>query len=167
MGRLVNLVVLALLVHPLLRGIPPVTGQAASSLPSPVHLTAGQDHQRLMGPLQITSLRRGPDGDANSPNSANYDESKVAPPQNLPHPLKLNNGKPVTSAKMWWDQRRPEIVEDFDREILGRVPKNTPKVNWEVTSTTSEKNGDVPVIAKKLVGHVDTLPTRSSAWTFS
>jgi hypothetical protein len=108
-----------------------------------------------MGPLQITSLRRGPDGDANSPNSANYDESKVAPPQNLPHPLKLNNGKPVTSAKMWWDQRRPEIVEDFDREILGRVPKNTPKVNWEVTSTTSEKNGDVPVIAKKLVGHVD------------
>jgi len=25
-----------------------------------------------------------------------------------------------------WKQRRAEIVEDFDREIYGRVPKNTP-----------------------------------------
>ncbi len=33
--------------------------------------------------------------------------------------------------------------------------KNTPKVNWEVTSTTKEKNGDVPVITKTLLGHVD------------
>jgi len=28
-------------------------------------------------------------------------------------------------------------------------------VNWEVTSTSNETNGDVPVITKKLVGHVD------------
>jgi len=82
------------------------------------------------------------------------DESKVTPPQNLPDPLKLNDGKPVTSAKMWWDQRRPEIVESFDREILGRLPKNTPAVTWQVTSTATEKNGDVPVITKNLLGHV-------------
>ena len=25
---------------------------------------------------------------------------------------------------MWWNERRPEIVEDFEREVLGRVPKN-------------------------------------------
>ena len=56
---------------------------------------------------------------------------------------------------MWWRQRRPEIVEDFDREIYGRVPANTPKVNWEVTSITRETNGTVPVITKKLAGHVD------------
>ena len=30
---------------------------------------------------------------------------------------------------MWWNKRRPEIVEDFDREIYGRVPKVMPKVN--------------------------------------
>src|SRR6267143_838295 len=137
------------------RGTHSSAQQVASSLPPPVHSTAEQDHQRLMDLLHITSLRRGPDGDPNSPNAANYDESKVTPPQNLPDALNLNNGKPVTSAKMWWDQRRPEIVEDFDREILGRVPKNTPKVNWEVTSTAGEKNGDVPVITKKLLGHVD------------
>src|SRR5712691_9743608 len=63
------------------RGTHSSAQQAASSLPPPVHLAAEQDHQRLMDLLHITSLRRGPDGDPNSPNSANYDESKVAPPQ--------------------------------------------------------------------------------------
>src|SRR5262249_9639669 len=55
----------------------------------------------------------------------------------------------------WWEQRRPEILEDFDREIYGRVPANTPKGNWEVVSTTKEIEANVPVITKKLIGHVD------------
>jgi hypothetical protein len=67
----------------------------------------------------------------------------------------LKNGKKVTSAKLWWEKRRPEIVEDFDREIYGRMPKITPKVKWEVTETTNETNGEIPVVVKKLVGHVD------------
>jgi hypothetical protein len=67
----------------------------------------------------------------------------------------LKNGEKVTTAAMWWNQRRPEIVEDFDREIYGRVPKNVPTVKWEVTSTTPSTNGTVPVITKQLVGHVD------------
>lgn len=121
----------------------------------PVRLTAEQDHQRLMDLLHITSLRRGADGDPNSPNAANYDESKANPYPNLPDPLKLKNGKEVKTTKDWWELRRPEIVEDFDREIYGRTPRETPKVVWEVTSTAREMNGDVPVITKKLVGHVD------------
>jgi len=125
----------------------------AGALPS--ELTAEQDHQRMMTLLHIDSLRPGASGNAQSPNAANYDESKANPYPKLPDPLVLKNGKKVTSAKMWWKQRRPEIVEDFDREIYGRVPNKTPKVRWEVTSTTQEKNGDVPVITKKLVGHVD------------
>src|SRR2546423_6120899 len=56
---------------------------------------------------------------------------------------------------MWGQQRRPEIVEDFDREIYGRQPKDIPKVKWETTATTEELNGDVPVITKKLIGRVD------------
>ena len=56
---------------------------------------------------------------------------------------------------MWGSSRRPEIVEHFDSEIYGRAPNNTPTVNWEVTSTTKETNGDVPVITKTLLGHVD------------
>jgi len=67
----------------------------------------------------------------------------------------LKNGKRVTTAAEWWSERRPEIVEDFDREIYGRVPANLPKVTWEVVSTTPEKNGDVAVITKRLLGHVD------------
>lgn len=120
----------------------------------PVHLTSEQDHQRLLDLLHITSLRPGPSGDPKSPNAANVDESKV-PPYSLPDPLISKNGRKVTTVDMWWKQRRPEIVEDFDREILGREPGQTPKVNWEVLSRSNEMQGDVPVVTKKLVGHVD------------
>jgi len=128
---------------------------AQTQPPPPVQLTAEQDHQRLMDLLHITSIRHGADGSGTSEYAANYDESKANPYPSLPDPLTLNNGKKVTTAKMWWKQRRSEIVEDFDREIYGRVPKITPKVKWEVTSTIHEKNGDIPVITKKLIGHVD------------
>jgi hypothetical protein len=114
-----------------------------------------QDHQRMLEQLKITSLRPGANpNDPKAPNAVNYDESKANPYPKLPDPLVLKNGKKVTSAKTWWNQRRPEIVEDFDREVYGRVPKNVPKVNWEVT-TTKETKFDIPVITKQLVGHVD------------
>ena len=35
-------------------------------------------------------------------------------------------------------KRRAEIAEDFDREVYGRVPKETPKVKWEVTATNKQ-----------------------------
>jgi hypothetical protein len=124
--------------------------------PSPTQLAAQADRQKMMDLLHIDSLRQGANGnDPQAPNAANYDESKANPYPNLPDPLVLNNGKRVSSAKMWWNQRRPEIVELFDREIYGRVPKNVPKVKWEVASTKDEMNGDVPVITKELIGHVD------------
>ncbi len=125
------------------------------SNPPPVHLTAEQDHQRLLDLLGIHALRRGPDGDPKSPNSANFDESKVDRNLNLPDPLVLKDGAKVTTPEMWWRRRRPEIVEEFDREVYGRVPATIPAVNWETTSTTEESNGSVQVITKKLVGHVD------------
>jgi hypothetical protein len=129
---------------------------AKPSDPAPLTLTNQQDHKLMMEALKITSLRRGADGmNPRAPNAANYDESKANPYPNLPDPLILKNGQKVTSPEIWWNQRRPEIVEDFDREIYGRVPKDVPKVTWEVTSKTEEKVGDVPVITKRLVGHVD------------
>ena len=60
----------------------------------------------------------------------------------------------MTTANQWWSERRPEIVELFDREIYGRVPSTVPKVNWQVVSTV-KMNGDVPVITKQLIGHVE------------
>ena len=125
--------------------------------PPPVELTSEQDHARTLELLGIKSpLRRGADGrNPQADNAANYDESKANPIRTLPDPLTLKNGKKVKTAKDWWTKRRPEIVEDFDREIYGRMPKNTPKVNWEVTSTAKEMNGDVEVVTKHLLGHVD------------
>jgi len=124
--------------------------------PAPVQLTAQEDHKRLMELLKITTLRRGADGwNARAENAANYDEAKANPYPKLPDPLVLKDGKKVTTAEMWVKKRRPEIVEDFDREIYGRVPKETPKVRWEVTSTKELKVGDVAVVTKQLVGHVD------------
>jgi hypothetical protein len=119
-------------------------------------LTAQEDRQKMMDLLHITSLRQGANGsNPQAPNAANYDESKANPYPHLPDPLVMKNGKKVTSAEQWWNQRRPEIVEEFDREIYGRVPKNVPKVKWEVAETSSATNGDVAVVTKQLVGHVD------------
>jgi hypothetical protein len=120
-----------------------------------VELTAEQDHQRVLDLLHISLLRAGPDSDPASPHAANYDESKANPYPTLADPLVLTSGEKVTTAKAWWTKRRPEIVENFDREIYGRVPKLTPRVNWEVAGTTREIVGGVPAITKKLVGHVD------------
>ena len=134
-----------------------VRGQVSSSEPRfapPVHLTAEQDHQRLLDLLHIAALRRGPDGNPNAPNAANFDEAKV-PPYRLPDPLRLKNGEKVTSAEGWWARRRPEIVEDFDHEIFGRVPANTPAVHWEVASVAREEVAGIPVVTKKLVGRLD------------
>ena len=89
------------------------------------------------------------------PFAANYSEAKASPYSTLPDPLVLANGTKITTAKMWWEQRRPELVEEFDREVYGRVPKNTPHVDWELISTKKEKNGEVPVLTKKLKGHVE------------
>ena len=132
-----------------------VTGSAGATGLSPrVTLTSEQDHERTMQLLHITELRRGPDGDPASPRAANFDESKVAP-YSLPDPLSMKNGQRVTTSAQWWKQRRPEIVEDFDREIYGRVPRNLPKVAWQATRVTRETDGTVPVLVKELIGHVD------------
>jgi hypothetical protein len=121
-----------------------------------IQTASDEDHRKMMALLHIDSIRRGADGNnPQSPFAANYDESKANPYPELPDPLVLRDGKKVATAKDWWAKRRPEIVEDFDREIYGRVPAHTPKVNWELISTTQEIRDSIPVITKKLVGHVD------------
>lgn len=123
--------------------------------PPPVTWTTAEDHQDMLRQLGLTSLRPGPSGREGAPNQANYDESIANPFPNYPDPLKLNNGRPVKSPKTWWTQRRPEILEDFSREVLGRVPSNAPKITWTVTRTVEDKVGMLPVIARELTGHAD------------
>ncbi len=117
---------------------------------------SAEDHQRMMDLLHIQSLRAGADPrHPDAPNAVNYDEAKANPYPRLPDPLVMNGGTKVTTAAMWWNDRRPEIVEMFDREVYGRVPEPTPRVTWEVTGTESETVGGVAALTRKLVGHVD------------
>ncbi|HUE24469.1 MAG TPA: GDSL-type esterase/lipase family protein [Bryobacteraceae bacterium] len=109
----------------------------------------------MMDQLGIKALRPGPNGNEKAPDHANFDESKANPFPDLPDALVLKSGQRVASAAEWWHQRRPEIVEGFEREVLGRVPANVPKVTWTVTSTTDSKAGSFPVIQKQLAGHAD------------
>jgi hypothetical protein len=128
---------------------------AQTSAPSPVTFTADQDHQNMMDQLGIKALRPGPSGNENTPNHANYDESKANPYPNIPDPLTMNDGKKVTTSEMWWQERRPELVEMFSKYIYGRVPPDVPKVTWTVKTVDHEMIGFTPVIAKDVEGVVD------------
>jgi hypothetical protein len=128
----------------------------ASQAPEPLTWTTQQDHKNMMDQLGIRALRPGPSGRPGATNSANYDPAKANPYPDLPDPLILKNGQKITTATMWWKQRRPEIVEDFEREIFGRVPKNVPKVTWTVVSNVTDGLvGELPANGKQLFGHVD------------
>ena len=127
-----------------------------AGFPRPVEMTAEEDQRRTLKVLGIERLRPGVDGyNRSAPNAVNYDESKGGPSAPLPDPLLFKDGRRVKDAREWREKRRPEIVEEFDREVYGRAPARTPAVRWEVLTTTREKNGGVPVVVKKLVGHVD------------
>src|ERR1700690_672270 len=89
--------------------------QGRAQLPEARNWTSAEDHQNMMQQLGIKTLRPGPSGNESAPNHANYDESKANPFPNLPPVLVLKNGVKVASPGMWWQQRRPEIVEDFER----------------------------------------------------
>jgi lysophospholipase L1-like esterase len=114
-----------------------------------------EDHADMLRQLGITKLRPGFSGNPAAPNSANYDPAKANPYPDWPEPLTLQDGRKVTSADTWWQKRRPEIAEDFEREVYGRVPTNAPKVTWEVTETVSTRVGGQPVVARRVTGHVD------------
>ncbi|MBK8000804.1 MAG: acetylxylan esterase [Verrucomicrobia bacterium] len=119
--------------------------------------TTQQDHRNMMEQLGITKLRPGRNGSATATNNpANYDPAKANPFPNLPELLVTKDGRKVTNPEMWWKERRPEIVEDFEREVIGRVPKNVPKVTWAITNEAKDRVvTNIPVYARQLVGKVD------------
>jgi hypothetical protein len=127
-------------------------GKAASA---PVTFTAEQDHSNMMEQLGIVDLRPGASGDENDPDHANYDELLANPYPILPDPLKLTDGEPVTSASVWWQRRRPQIVAGLEDEVYGHIPKDVPRVTWQVMSRGRSMLADYPVMYERLVGHVD------------
>src|SRR5512140_3124165 len=105
-------------------GAPPQKSTAAQS--EPKSWTAAEDHQQMMQQLGIRVLRPGPSGNESAPNHANYDEATANPFPDLPPVLTLKNGRKVTTARAW-AQRRAELIEDFEREVYGRIAKHVTK----------------------------------------
>jgi hypothetical protein len=133
----------------------PVPGKAGNPQ-APLNWTTQQDHKNMMEQLGIIRLRPGPSGQPGATNSANYDPEKANPFPDLPDVLTLKSGQKVTTPETWWKKRRLEIVEDFEREIIGRVPKDIPQVTWTVVSNVTDGLvGNLPASGKQLVGHVD------------
>jgi hypothetical protein len=145
------------------------TQSAAAAAPAPLTLTTQQDYQLMLEQLRISAsvMRRGPSGfSPKAPDYQNTDEGKANPWPHLPEMMVTKRRQPVTTPEIWWNVRRPELVEYFDAEVYGRVPKNVPKVTWEsappndgqADSRGSGVRGDsspVPTITKRLVGRVD------------
>ena len=127
----------------------------SSKYPRIITYTADQDRDNMMQQLGIKKLRPGPSANASDPNHANYDESIANPCPVLPDILTTKGNIKVTTADMWWKIRRPEIAEDIEREIYGRLPRKLPRVTWKTKITDREFIGRTPAIVKQIFGHVD------------
>jgi lysophospholipase L1-like esterase len=113
-----------------------------------------EDHADMLRQLGIVKLRPGPNGRAaaGEPGAANYDPARANPYPDWPDALTSKDGRKVTTPEQWWRKRRPEIVEDFEGDVYGRVPKEVPQVAWNVTETVRTTVGGQPVVARRVVG---------------
>jgi hypothetical protein len=118
----------------------------------PDFIPAGyDDYQNMLDQLGIKKMRKGRDSKVKD----DSDEATANPhKETMPDLMTFKDGTKVKSADQW-PQRRAEIVEDFERDVYGRIPKNVPKVKWEVTSTVEGESGGIATVTKTLVGHVD------------
>lgn len=139
----------------LLTAAAPLLAQSAPPATAAHEWTTAEDHQHMLAQLGITQLRPGPSGKATDPNFANVDEAKANRYPVWPQLLTLATGTAATTAEQWKQQRRPQIVEAFERDIIGRIPARVPAVQWSVTATADGKLGSVAVSGKQLLGHVD------------
>ncbi|MDD6150993.1 MAG: acetylxylan esterase [Bacteroidales bacterium] len=84
---------------------------------------------------------------------ANYDEALV-PSYSLPDPLKMQNGKPVRSARQWMRHRRPELLSLFEKEMFGRAP-GRPEDMWFETLYRDDKALGGKAVRKEVRVHFD------------
>ncbi|TWT33677.1 Alpha/beta hydrolase family protein [Posidoniimonas corsicana] len=72
-----------------------------------------------------------------------------AEPLDLPHPLQTTDGRPVTSAVQWRDERRPELLELFRTHVYGRAPIERPEgMRWEVTERDPHAMADGATLSR-------------------
>ena len=117
-------VILAAAVMPLMG-----MGGGGRGGPAPAYIEQGyNDLQKMKEQLGIKTIR--PGKAAGSQTGPGFDEATAnAWMPTMPDPLKMKNGTKVTTAAQW-PARRAEILEDFESEVYGRVPKNVPKITY-------------------------------------
>jgi hypothetical protein len=109
------------------------------------------DYQNMLDQLGIKKMRKGRDGRGKDTSN----EATAYPwKDSMPDLLTFKDGTKVKTADQW-PKRRAEIVEEFEREVYGRIPKNVPKVKWEVTNTTEGESGGIATVTRTLAGNVD------------
>jgi hypothetical protein len=118
----------------------------------PDFIPAGyDDYQNMLDRLGIKQTRKGRDSKVKDTS----DEATASPYKDtMPALMTFKDGTKVTKADQW-PKRRAEIVEDFEREVYGRIPKNVPKVTWKVTNTVEGESDGIATVTKTLVGTVD------------
>src|SRR5689334_22614872 len=148
MKRYFSLVVLTICIHAATAQPPKIDSSRYHRL---MNFNSEQDHDNMMQQLGIKKLRPGRSVNESAPNHANYDESLANPCPQLPDLLTAKDGKKITTPSAWWNVRRPEIVEDMEREVYGRLAKKIPAVKWTIKIVDREFVGRTPVIAKQLI----------------
>jgi hypothetical protein len=109
------------------------------------------DYQNMLDQLGIKKMRRGRDARAKDTS----DEATANPyKETMPDLMTFKDGTRVKTADQW-PTRRAEIVEDFEREVYGRIPRNVPPVKWDVTRTVEGENDGIETVTRTLAGHVD------------
>ncbi|MEO7599991.1 MAG: acetylxylan esterase [Opitutus sp.] len=77
----------------------------------------------------------------------------------LPNPLLSETGQVIGSAEQWRNQRRPELLEHFSRDVYGRTPTGQPAAfRAEVTSTEHQALGGLAT-RKEVTLWLDSQPT--------
>ena len=109
------------------------------------------DYRNMLEQLGIERMRPGADGNA----ASTYDEAAAGRYlDTLPKLMVMEDGTPVKSVSDW-RKRRAEILEDFEREIYGRIPAGVPSVEWVVESEAKGMVDGIETVSRKLVGKVD------------
>jgi RNA polymerase sigma factor (sigma-70 family) len=135
-------------------GAPPPVTVGAATAPAPsaevLNNLVLDDYMHMLAVLRIREVRRG----AEPSDPSAFDEATANPYPNMPDPLTMKNGSRVVNASQW-PARRAEILEDFQREVYGRIPASVPAVTWEIASTTRGTVAGIPTLTRSVIGRVD------------
>jgi hypothetical protein len=123
----------------------PSSGQGAGRRPAFIP-SGDDDYRNLLDQPGIKKVRPGRNArgkDASDEATANRSKDS------MPDLMTFKGGNEVKAADQW-PRRRAEIVEDFEREVSGRVPRNVPPVTWEVSNTAAGERGGVATVTRAL-----------------